>query len=550
VQSDMEPWYSGMGAIVLALVTVLSLILISIGIIAYRASKKTAHDYVLAGGGLGLIVYFFTSAFTIMSAWTFYGLAGYVYGSGMGIIIPWYMFIHLFQALLLGFFGLKLWAASRLYGHVTPLTLFCSRLGNEKITPIFSAVNLVFLIVYMALQPTAIALGLNILIGAPFEFGFFYGVIISTIMIVLGGMRSAAWGNVIMGIWFIIAFFGTFAIAVAALPGGLPAAAQAVSTSTPWVYSNPDPFGPLKLTGIERTAYALGYILSGFSGCLWIHLLYLPMTAKHPKVLRRYPPLQMILFCIIFTVMACTMGATIGKYLPLGTFRGDQVVQVLASTLGGTWWGAFVYIGAFCAAVTTIVTMQVAAGSLFSIDIIGTFKKDLPERLRLILTRIFLVVATVIAAYFGWLATFGWKSIGLPGPVPLADFLNILASPGFALNVVLLISLYWKRATWIGALSSFVVGFAVLALGYVYPPFMQAVTGVRGVPALVLALPVELVVFFVVSYLTKPAPPDLIENYFTKVDEYIYQSMTEEKEAKPVAETKESKGEAVTPKAP
>jgi len=199
---------------------------------------------------------------------------------------------------------------------------------------------------------------------------------------------------------------------------------------------------------------------------------------------------------------------------------------------------------------TTIVTMQVAAGSLFSIDIIGTFKKDLPERLRLILTRIFLVVATVIAAYFGWLATFGWQSIGLPGPVPLADFLNILASPGFALNVVLLISLYWKRATWIGALSSFVVGFAVLALGYVYPPFMQAVTGVRGVPALVLALPVELVVFFVVSYLTKPAPPDLIENYFTKVDEYIYQSMTEEKEAKLVAETKESKGEAVTPKAP
>ncbi|MGC8936237.1 MAG: sodium:solute symporter family protein [Candidatus Methanomethylicaceae archaeon] len=543
----MEPWYSGMGAVILALVTIISLALISIGIIAYRVSKKTAHDYILAGGGLGWVVYFFTGAFTIMSAWTFYGLAGWAYAQGMGICMPWYMFIHLFQALLLGVFGLRMWAASRLYGHITPITLFCSRLGNEKIAPLFSAVNLVFLIIYMALQPAAIALGLNILIGAPFEFGFFYGVIISTIMILLGGMRSAAWGNVLMGIWFLIAFFGTFAIAVAAVPGGLSVAVQTVSANTPWVYSNPDPFGPLMLTGIERTAYALGYILSGFSGCLWIHLLYLPMTAKHPNVLRRYPPMQMALFCVIFTVMAYTMGATIGHYLPLGTFKADQVVQVLATNLGGVWWGAFVYVGAFCAAVTTIVTMQVAAGSLFSVDIISTFKKDLSERLRLLLTRVFLAVITVIAAYFGWLATFGWKSIGLPGPVPLVDFLNILASPGFALNVVLLLSLYWKRATWIGAVTSYLVGFAVLAVGYIYPPFMQAVTGIRGVPALVLALPIELILFFVVSYITKPAPPDIVEKYFEKVDQYIYHSIAEVKSA---AEIKEAKGEATAPKVP
>lgn len=534
-------WYEGTGAVVLALVTILSIVLMAIGVLAYRFSKKTTADYVLAGGSFGLVVYFFASVMTIMSAWTFYGLAGYVYGSGMGIIIPWYMFIHLFQTLLLGVIGVKLWGAAKLYGHSTPLSLLCSRLNNEKMTPVFATVNLVFLIVYLALQPTSIALGLNILIGAPFEFGFFYGLIISTIMLWLGGMRSAAWGSVVMGIWFIAAFIGTFAIGVAALPGGLSGAAQSVSTSYPWVYSNPDPFGPLKLTGVERTAYALGYILSGFSGCLWIHLLYLPMTVKHPKIIRKYPPMQMVLFAIIFTVFAVTLGSTIGKSLFPSIPRADQIVQVIATQLGGTWWGAFVYIGAFAAAVTTVVTMQVVAGSLFSIDIVGTFKKDMPEKLRLLLTRVFMVIATVIAAYFGWLATFGWKSIGLPAPVPLADFLNILASPGFALNVVLLISLYWKRATWKAALISFVAGFIVLAVGYVYPPFMTMVTGIRGVPALVLALPVELILFFAISYIDKPAPPHVIEKYFTKVDEEVYRALSEPEGSKPAEEAKPGK---------
>jgi len=537
----MAAWYEGTGGIVLALVTVISIILMIVGVIAYRVSKKTAYDYILAGGSLGLVVYFFACVMTIMSAWTFYGLAGYVYGSGMGLIMGWYMFVHLFQTLLLGVLGVKLWAAARLYGHITPLSLMCSRLNNEKMTPVFAAVNLIFLIVYLALQPTAIALGLNILVGAPFEFGFFYGLIISTIMIWLGGMRSAAWGNVVMGIWFIAAFVGTFAMGVAALPGGLSAAAQSVSTSFPWVYSNPDPFGPLKLTGIERTAYALGYILSGFSGCLWIHLLYLPMTAKHPKIIRKYPPTQLVLFCIIFTIFAVTLGSTVGKYLFPSIPMADQIIQVIATQLGGTWWGAFVYVGAFSAAVTTVVTMQVAAGSLFSIDIIGTFKKDLPEKLRLLLTRVFMVVSTVIAAYFGWLATFGWKSIGLPGPVPLADFLNILASPGFALNVVLLIALFWKRATWKAALISFIVGFVLLATGYVYPPFMTRVTGIRGVPALVLALPVELILFFAISYIDKPAPPHVIEMYFTKVDEEIYRAFSESEGVKTAEEAKPSK---------
>lgn len=521
----MAEWYTGQGGIILGLVTLLSIAVLAFSIYLSRKSKKTVQDYVLAGSSLGIFVLYFYGAFTIMSAWTFYGLPGWVYAFGHGIMIPWYMFIHLFQVLIVTVLGIKLWGAAKYYGYPTPLSVIADRLESQNSRYIFSAVNLIFVAIYLALQPAAIAIGLNVLVGAPMEVGFVWGAILSALIAFIGGMRSVAYTNVILGAWFLVAFVGTFIIAIMNLPNGLTGAAEYILQNKPWLYSNPDPFGAAKLTGADRMAYALGYILSGFSGALWIHLMYVPMTLRSPVAMKWYPTLQLISFPIIFTIIGVTMGTTIGHVLAPDLPKADQVFQYIATKYGGVWWGSFVYIGAFAAAVSTMGTMIVAAASLWSVDIYSCLKKGkCTDRELIWQTRIFLWILVIVATFFGWLAIVGWKYIGLPAPVPLADFLNFLASPGFALNVVLLISLYWKRATREAVIISFVVGFILLAVGYVYQPFTYMLTGIKGLPALVIALPVELILFFVISYLTKPASDTTIAKFFDQLEKYIYES--------------------------
>jgi len=519
-----EAWYTGMGAIVLAISIIASVISLWMSFEIARRSKKTVQDYVLAGGTLGIVVLYFYGAFTIMSAWTFYGLSGWFYRYGHGIMIPWYMFIHLFQVAIITWLGIKLWGGAKYYGFPTPLAIYADRLESRAVRVVAAVANLIFLIPYLALQFPAIAFGLNALVGAPYEFGFFYAAVIGALIAFIGGMRAVAYTNVLWGAIFLIAFVGTFALALASLPKPFSDVTQEVLAKSSWLFSNPDPFGPLKLTGADRFAYAMGYILSGISGCLWIHLMYIPMTLRSPLAMKWYPTLQFVSFSLIFTLMAGLIGTTVGYTLAPKLANPDQVFQVIATQCGGPWWGAFVWVGAFAAAVSTIGTMIVAGASLFSIDLVRTFKKEVDERKLLWWTRGFLWLVVAVSTIFGWLATMGWRYIGLPAPIPLADFLSYVASPGFALNIVLLIALYWKRATKVATIVSYIVGVVLLLIGYLYPPFTYVLTGLRGLPALAIALPVELVLFFALSYATKPASEKAIEKWFDQLNKYLYES--------------------------
>ncbi|MCD6409613.1 MAG: hypothetical protein J7L98_04680, partial [Candidatus Verstraetearchaeota archaeon] len=184
-----------------ACIIVLTAILLAIGIWGYMVGRKTVQDYVLAGGTVGLLVLVFYAAFTICSAWTFYGLPGWTYGYGLGGMVPFYILAHLTQVTLISVLGVKLWGLARYHGYGTPTSAIVDRYYADKFLPFFSIVNLIFLITYLALQPVAIALGLNILTGAPMWVGFLYATIICVILAFLGGMRSVAWANVLLGIW-------------------------------------------------------------------------------------------------------------------------------------------------------------------------------------------------------------------------------------------------------------------------------------------------------------------------------------------------------------
>jgi hypothetical protein len=71
---------------------------------------------------------------------------------------------------------------------------------------------------------------------------------------------------------------------------------------------------------------------------------------------------------------------------------------------------------------------------------------------------------------------------------------------------------------------SYIAGVVLLLISFLYPPFTYVITGFRGLPGLVIALPVELVLFFVLSYVTKPASEQTIKKWFDQLNKYIYES--------------------------
>jgi sodium/pantothenate symporter len=83
-------------------------------------------------------------------------------------------------------------------------------------------------------------------------------------------------------------------------------------------------------------------------------------------------------------------------------------------------------------------------------------------------------------------------------------------------------ALFWRRATKQGAICALVGSVIVLLVAMNYKPITF------GYPAVVIAVVVNIVLFVVVSLLTKPASADTIKKYFDDVDGYL-ESLKKEK---------------------
>jgi len=67
----------------------------------------------------------------------------------------------------------------------------------------------------------------------------------------------------------------------------------------------------------------------------------------------------------------------------------------------------------------------------------------------------------------------------------------------------------------------FVVGFILLASRLSLSALYLHAYWHKGLPALVIALPVELILFFVITYLTKPTSDQTIAKFFDQLEKYV-----------------------------
>lgn len=455
-----------------------TLLIIFIGVWGYKVGKKTAFDYLIAGGTIGWFAGYFWIAFVIYSAWTFFGYAGYLYR--VGPVYHYYpMVAHLGFAFAILILGRKLLVYRSVYGALTPADVLRLRYDSKLVGMISAILWMIFIIPYLGLQITAIGATLKTFIGIPYEFGIIYMAVVMLILIFLGGMRSVAWANVLWGIIMLTAFLGPLVWAISLIPGGLSGASSIVWQKDP----------ELLLFGKVSVAFGLGLAFAGLTTFCWPHVLMATLGMKDKKVLAQVTLLWLIVGGFIVYLGAFLWGNLVAPVLAPGLTGKAADTAVLVSIKNFAPYSVvlFVILAVLAAAISTANTQLMTAAALTSNDVIKKLRA-LSDVQVIWITRIVTIVLTILGTLFAYAY-----------PVEIARMLDYIASPGFSLMTATLLGLYWKRGTKEGVIASLIIGLIYLTIAtYIYPPLLFG-THPAVVPVILAAI-----VYIVVSLLTKP----------------------------------------------
>lgn len=189
-----------------------------VGFVSGRKGKETASDFFLAGRGLPWYVIGFSLIAASISSEQFIGEVGWGYKFGLAVA-NWEWLVWPAQALLLVFF-LPVFLRNRIYTVPEYLT---KRFGLAVGTA-FSVVCMVqYVIINLPLVLYSGGFLLNRIFGIDLRVAVWMLVIVAGSYTIFGGLRSAAWVDLLNGALLIGGGLLVFFLGLAAVPGGLKA---------------------------------------------------------------------------------------------------------------------------------------------------------------------------------------------------------------------------------------------------------------------------------------------------------------------------------------
>jgi len=462
----------------LVLVVVYFSLLIIIGLVAYRKTKKTPEDYFIAGRTFGPIVLFFSLAATNFSAFTFLGFAGNAYKSGLGQ----YGIMGFGTAIMAVMFfvvGRRIWKLGREKKYITPPELIGDRFDSRSLRLLFMGVMVVFTVPYLAVQAVGAGILIQYVSGSiSWQIGAVATIVVIMFYVMLGGMRGSGWADVIQGIMMITAM--TLAVVFVAISlGGFENANLMAYNANPVLFARPG--------GGEYFTMQIWFsfmLLWFFVDPMFPQLFTLFYTAKNQKSLKvsmiLYPVVVSFLFLFPVLIGVWAHGAG----LPVVSGQEDMVLPMMVQTYAPSIVFAFVMVGALAAFISTADSQLLSLSTMLSHDLLGLKK----GRREVLYGKVVIVLLSLFAVLF---------VIG--GYNPNEGIMGTLVKTTFSGLVVLcpttIAALYWKKATKYGCIASILVGeFSIVLFHYKLLPDFGFLPGI-------LALIIAVIVLVIISYL-------------------------------------------------
>lgn len=425
-----------------------------IGLVAYF-STRNFDDYILGGRSLGPYVTAMSAGASDMSGWLLMGLPGAVYLSGLSE--AWIAI-----GLCVGAWTNWILVAGRLrvqteYAN-NALTLpdyFYHRFGakGQAMKVISAVIILFFFTIYCASGIVAGGrLFQSLFEGMSYETAIWLGAGATIAYTFIGGFLAVSWTDTMQATLMLFALILTSVMVYLSLGGAaeMEAAVMAVAADTGKAYSSL--FAGTTVLGIISTAaWGLGYFGQP-------HILARFMAAENVKSLtsaRRIGMTWMIL---------CLGGAVAVGYFGIAYFGGhpeqvsalggnnERIFIALATLLFNPWIAGVILSAILAAVMSTLSCQLLVCSSAITEDFYKGFLRPNAAQKELVWVGRIMVLAVAVVAIL---------IAGNPESKVLGLVSYAWAGFGAAFGPVVILSVFWKRMTYSGALWGMIAGAAV-----------------------------------------------------------------------------------------
>ena len=475
------------------------ILVIGIGLYFFLRSRSAGSekDYFLGGRKMNGFVAALSAGASDMSAWVLMGLPGSIYLYGMGQV---WISVGLLIGTILAwiFIAPKLRRYSIRANDSITIPQFLSNRFLSKNPSLQVICAVIFMIVYCIYAASSIyACGtlFHTVVGWDPKIAMIIASCIIFLYTFLGGFNAVCWTDFFQGLLMLAALMSAPIIAVFVMQGAdfTPKA----PVSIPGNYYNPLPGNGFDWTSISAILSGLGWGL-GYFGMPHILIRYLSIRSeKEMKKSRMVGIIWTGLILIMASVVALIGRQFLGDLL-VGEGKDQSLVfitlvrHLFPALLAGVFLSAIL-----AAAMSTADSQLLASSSAFASDIYRpVFRKNASDKEMLWTGRVIVLIITVVAFAIA-------SSPECKGIMALVEC--AWAAFGAAFGPVIILSLFWKRFTYSGAVAGICTGFIVDMLWYA---FLSESTGLYEIiPGFIAGL----IAAVVVTLLSKAPSKEVVE---------------------------------------
>lgn len=494
-------------------------VVLGIGITFFVKSKNSGEkEYFLGGRAMGPWVTAMSAQASDMSAWLLMGLPGSILAFGLGQ--AWIgIGLAIGTALNWIFVAKRLRKFSKASGDSITLPQYLSnRFATQS--PILKIVcAVIFLVSFTIYVASGFSAGATVFTQLFPNLNIEVALIIFAVVILiytfLGGYKAVCWTDFFQGILMLVAILAVPLVIVAFKE------TDASAINTVFTYAEGE-----KITECTFTANLFSAswqeIASGLAWGLGYfgmpHILVRFMGIEKPSMVKKSAIVAIV--WVVLSLFAAIMIAYLGRMFitPNGITLGEELLANGSQKLVFIKLARYIFPGfiagillaaIIAASMSTADSQLLVASSSFTSDIYKPLiRKNASEKETLWVGRIVVIIVSVIAYFIA-----SSEGTGAQAIMTMVD--NAWGLFGGAFGPVVILSLFWKRLTYIGAVAGIVVGAVVDVVWLIW---LTAPTGIYEIlPAFIIGL----IATVVVSLATKAPSQEVLDIYAKATDNSI-----------------------------
>lgn len=498
------------------------IVVLSVGFFYLRRSNSSSENYFLGGRGLGPWLTALSAEASDMSGWLLMGLPGVAYFTGASDAMWTAIGLAIGTYLNWKFVARRLRKYSEVAGNAITLPdFFSNRFHDDRriLMSVAAVIILLFFCIYCGSCFVTCGKLFSTLFGLDYTTMMILGALVVFVYTFVGGYLSVCTTDLIQGSIMICALVVVFVGSVG-MAGGventvaflqdIPGFLSATMTAQPVMGSDGLQVveNGMPLFG-EATVYGAGAVT--IIGCLAWGLGYFGMpqvlvrfmSARHSDDIKKSRIIATV-WVVVSLASAVCIGLVGRAALPtefLTASAAESIFVVLAQIMLPSFVCGLVVSGIFAATMSSSSSYLLIAGSAISQNLYkGLINRKATDAQAMFVSR---VALTVILIFGIIIALDQNSSIFQVVSYAWAGF-------GASFGPLMLLSLYWRRANWQGALAGMLTG-AVTVI--VWNLWVKPLGGIFGVYELLPGFIFALIAIVVVSKLTAEPSKEVLDEF-------------------------------------